>query len=330
MGARFTRERTERHGISARAKIASAIGIVAFFVLAGTGVAAASWTASSGATATVSAATTAMTLTPSSGTATLDTGATPYKFAGAATNSPVFLRSVALKNTGTAPLTYALSVADSAGNALAAVASAITVTLWTSSTACTTTVGTGSTIGTLATLPGIPSTAATQAPGVSATLCILTKLNTTVAQSQGLSVTAVFTVTGTVGMSAWNTNASDTAFTQVVYRIGSPANPVCRQAGGINSTATISWTAPSVSGGTITYSIVDQTTGAAVSGATISGTTAQFNYSDLSGASETVLVKATDSVYGTVSTGLPFSLSQSGGLLGIVFTSVSCVSPAAS
>ncbi len=291
---------TSTRGLTRRNRVALIAGLCAFLVLAGTGVASAVWTSAASVTGSVTAATTSLSIV---GTPSL---ATTYAFAGTAAQSPTIVRTMVVTNTGSAPLNYSLAVSGVAGNALAPL---VKLTLWTTTGTCSTTAGTGATSGTLAAPPALPSGALTAVSGGKFTLCASTSLNSTIAASQGLSVTSTLTLTGIVGVS-WITTASDATFTQSVYQI-IPVSPTCVRNGNI---VTLSWTAPANTTGAsaVTYRVVDASNNSIVIKPYQAGLSVSLVASDVSGSSGTVVVQALDSQFGTGSVSLPISVYVQG------------------
>ena len=291
---------TSPGGLTRRNRLALIAGLCAFLVLAGTGVASAVWTSAAFVTGSVTAATTSLTIV---GTPSL---ATTYAFAGTADQSPTIVRSMVVTNTGSAPLSYSLAVSGVAGNALAPL---VKLTLWTTTGTCSATPGTGATSGTLAAPPALPSGALTATSGARFTLCTSTSLNSTIAASQGLSVTPTVTLTGTVGVN-WSTSASDATFTQSVYQIN-PVSPTCVRNGNI---VTLSWTAPANTTGAsaVTYRVVDASNNSIVIKTYQAGLSASLVASDLSGSTGSVVVQALESQFGTSSVSLPISVYVQG------------------
>ena len=291
---------TSPGGLTRRNRLALTAGLCAFLVLAGTGVASAVWTSAAFVTGSVTAATTSLTIV---GTPSL---ATTYAFAGTADQSPTLVRSMVVTNTGSAPLSYSLAVSGVAGNALAPL---VKLTLWTTTGTCSATAGTGATSGTLAAPPALPSGALTATPGARFTLCASTSLNSTIAVSQGLSVTPTVTLTGTVGVN-WSTSASDATFTQSVYQIN-PVSPTCVRSGNI---VTLSWTAPANTTGAsaVTYRVVDASNNSIVIKTYQAGLSVSLVASDLSGSTGSVVVQALESQFGTSSVSLPISVYVQG------------------
>jgi hypothetical protein len=287
-------------------RAAVAAGLVAFFVLAGTGVATAAWQASTSVNSSVTAATVKMTLTAASGSL-----GTLYSFTGTPPTPTAtvvtVVKGVALTNTGTAPLNYSLFTSIAAGNTLPT--TAVRVFLWTTTGTCSTTIGAGSTSGSLAGPLNMPLAAASAVPGAAFTLCIGTNLTTTVAVSQGLTITPTFTVTGKVGTSPWTTSTADAVFTQSVYQMSNPGSLTCTAASNSKS-VTLSWTAPFATGstGNVTYQIIEASGAVLVpfQSGLVSG---QISW-DSSGPSRTLLLQAKEDLYGSTSTGISITLSQ--------------------
>ena len=287
-------------GLTRRNRLALISGLCAFLVLAGTGVASAVWTSAASVAGSVTAATAALSI---QGANALDT---KYAFAGVASNSPTIVRTMVIKNTGTAPLGYALSISGVAGNTLAPL---VKLTLWTTTGTCSTTAGTGATTGTLALPPALPSDALSAAPGTSFTLCASTSLNSTIVASQGLTVTPTLTITGTVGTSTWTSSAADTAFTQSVYQMSNPASLTCTAASNSKSVI-LRWTAPFATGSTgkVSYQIIES--GGAVLVPFQSGLVSGQISWDSSGPSRILLLQAKEDLYGSTSTGISITLTQ--------------------
>lgn len=312
--------------MSSSIRIAIAASLTVVLALGGVGIASATWTASNAAAGSVSAA--AVSTGPIGGVTGLD--AVVYRATGTAV-----VATLTLTNTGAAPLALVLNGSNTGSVTLAGL---ITLSTWAQvAGTCGSVIpssGVSAALLSSSTLT-LPAAAQSAASGATVTFCAATSLSasTTIAVSQGLQLAETITLAGSVGN--W-TAASATTFTQSVYRVSNPTVAVCRQSNvpyGIvqQQAATISWTAPSVPSGTVSYTIVDATTFAAVSGVTVSGTSATFVYGNLIAASENLLVRAKDSALGTTSSpGLAFTLSQSSGLLGVVSVAVNCVSPAVS
>jgi len=284
--------------LTRRNRLALVAGLSTFLVLAGTGVAMAVWTTATSATGSVTAATTSFTIVGSPSLATT------YAFAATA-SSPIIVRSMVVTNTGSAPLNYSLAVGGVAGNALAP---RVTLTLWTGN--CSSFAPFGAPIGTLAAPPALPSGALSASPGGKYTLCVATSLDSTVAVSQGLSVTPTITITGTVG-SSWSSSVSDAAFTQSVYQISNPTTLTCTTASNSKS-VTLSWTAPAAAGSmaNVTYQVSE------ASGAVLvpfqSGLSSGPILSNSTGPSRTLLLQAKEDLYGTTSAGISITLLQGG------------------
>jgi hypothetical protein len=285
--------------LTRRTRLAVVAGLSAFLVLAGTGVATAAWQASTSVNSSVTAATAKMTLSTASGAL-----GTLYNFAGTPPTPPAsatvvtVVKGVVVTNTGTAPLNYSLAASIAAGNTLPA--TVVWVFLWTTTGTCSTTIGAGATSGSLAGPLSMPLTAASAVPGVAFTLCIGTNLTTTVAASQGLTITPTFTVTGTVGTSPWTSSAADAAFTQSVYQVSNPTSLTCTQN---KNSVTLSWAAPlnAGSGSIVTYQIIDATSGIVVV-AFQTGLTATI--SAMTNLTGNLLIQAKESLDGSISSGI--------------------------
>jgi hypothetical protein len=280
---------------------------VAAFLVAVTGTTAgAYWVASSvSLTSTASGAAASGTLAGTSGLAK------EYKFTGAGTASTPAIAPLVFANTGTAPLAVTLGVSGVTGT----LAPNVVLTFWTGSAgACAATVpATGTTIGTVAVPPALPAAFTSVAAGVSVTLCAATRLNTTVAASQGQTLSPVFTLTGRVGTN-WTAPAAGAAFTQSVYRVPSPSPITCVDGTGLGSgTVTLSWTGVS---GASTYRIVKASDSSVVK-ASNAVTSMTVNGLDLglgsifSPGTVPVLVQSLDSSYGTTSAGTTVNLRYS-------------------
>ena len=291
--------------LTQRTRLAVIAGLSGFLVLGGSGVAIAAWTSAASVTGSVTAATASFTI---EGARALDT---QYAFAGDASRSPTIVRTLVVKNTGTSPLGYTLSLSGIAGNALAGV---VTLTLWTSAGTCQSTgPGAGATNGTLASPPTLPSDALSAAPGASFTLCVSTSLNSTIAVSQGLTITPTLTITGTVGVSTWTASTPDAVFTQSVYRMANPTSLTCAQGKG-DKTVILNWTAPVNYGstGTLSYQVVDAQ-GLMIPSQPGGQATVTLASSDVNGFTQPFLVQAKENLYGSNSSGLPITLSQQKG-----------------
>jgi hypothetical protein len=285
-----------------------AVGVFAAVLLvAVTGsTAGAYWVASSvSLTSTATGATASGTL---AGTAGLTT---EYKFTGAGTASTPTIAPLVFANTGTAPLAVTVAVSGVAGT----LAPNVVLTFWAGSAgACAATIpASGTTIGTLAVPPALPAAFASVAAGASVTLCAATRLNTTVAASQGQTVSPVFTLTGRVGTN-WTATAAGAAFTQSVFRVPDPAPITCADGTGLGAgTVTLSWAG--VSGAT-TYRII-KTSDSSIVKASNAATSRTVNglelglVSVLGPGTVPVLVQSLDSTYGTTSAGTTVNLQYS-------------------
>lgn len=312
--------------MSPHSKLAIAIGLSIGLALTGTGFAFASWNTSNSAAGSVTAA--AASTGALGGASALD--AVVYR----ATGTPT-VATITLSNTGVTPLALTLTGTFTGS---ATVAGLISLSTWARvAGSCGTVIpASGVTTALLSsTTFGLPAIAQSAAAGTTVTFCAATVLgvSTSIVASQGLQISETLTLAGAVGN--WTTGSSAT-FSQSVYRVGNPTVAVCKQAvipyGALlqQQSATISWTAPGVPSGTVSYTIVDATTFAAVTTVTVSGTSAVFLNGNLNAASESLLVRATDSALGTTSSGLAFTLAQSSGLLGLFSVAASCVTPAVS
>lgn len=215
-------------------RLAAAIGLSTFLVLAGTVTASAVWTTSTRSlTATANAATIASTLIP---TATLDT---EYKYTGAL--SPNKIGMLTYTNTGSSPVSVALTATNNGGT----FGGQLKLSLWTTAAAaCETTIPGTATVGTVAVPPALPASFGTVAAGATVKLCLATSVTAALSATQGASITPTFTLLGKAGTN-WQTAAAN-SFTQSVYRIAAPAVPTCVNSGGAN--ITLSW--PRIEGAT--------------------------------------------------------------------------------
>ncbi|SDZ09839.1 hypothetical protein SAMN05216554_2383 [Herbiconiux ginsengi] len=287
-------------------RFALGVFVVTFLVAVTGSTAGAYWVAASvSLTSTTTGATASGTL---AGTAGLTK---EYKFTGAGSASTPTIAPLVFANTGSAPLAVTLAVSGVAGT----LAPNVALTFWAGSAgACAATIpGSGTTIGTLALPPALPADFASVAIGASVTLCAATRLNTTVAVSQGQTVSPVFTLTGHVGTN-WTATAPGAAFTQSVYQVPNPAPITCVDGTGLGTgVVTLSWTA--VPGAT-TYRIVKASDGSTVK-ASNAATSVTVNGLDLglgsifSPGTVAVLVQSLDSTYGTTSAGTTVNLRYS-------------------
>jgi hypothetical protein len=279
--------------------------VAALVAMTGTA-AGAYWTAASvSLSSTATAARASATL---SGTAGLQK---EFKFTGLGTASTPTIAPLVFANTGTAPLVVTLTVAGVISNPLAP---NVALTFWAGAAgACAATIpSSGTTVGTLAAPPALPAAFGSVAAGTTVTLCAATRLSTTVALSQGQTVTPVFTLTGTVGAN-WTAPAPGAAFTQSVYRVPDPTPVTCVDGTGLSSgVVTLSW--PTATGAT-TYRVV-KTDGSVVKASsaarsvTVNGLELGLG-SILGPGSVAVLVQSMDSTYGTTSAGTPVNLRYS-------------------
>ncbi|UFS58070.1 hypothetical protein [Subtercola endophyticus] len=305
-----------------RARLATLGVLVVFLVFFASSGASASWTAGP---QNLSAASTAATATSTlTGTSAL---ATSYKFQVAAA-SPVIVAPLTVTNTGTAPLAYTLSAALT-GTLPAA---NVTLSLWMAvGGVCQATVPTGAgvaTTGTLAALPALPGAATSAVPAASFVLCAATSLGTTVAASQGLSSAVTLTMTGRVG-TQWSAAAPGAAFTQSVFRTADPSGLTCTPKtqlilGLLQSYVTLSWTAPTAgtTGTGLSYQLVRSPAGTVMKSSTT--TSVDVMWADLGVSPQALLVKATETQYGTTSPGLPITLTGNAGIIGVILEHVNC------
>jgi hypothetical protein len=160
------------------------VGVALFLVLAGTGVATASWTAGGGSLG-VSASAGSLSFTQSGGTNLTGT----YK-----SNTTMFVALVTVTNTGTVPSTFTLGVKSGTQTSLS---DALIPSGWfvTGSTTCPATPPTGAMVGTSLT-SGISLVGTSLAPQASAYLCIETAMGPTVRKG---SADIYVTLTAQVG-----------------------------------------------------------------------------------------------------------------------------------
>ncbi|WP_368499421.1 hypothetical protein [Herbiconiux sp. A18JL235] len=258
--------------------------------------------------ATVNAATATVSASGGSGT-TFE-----YKFSTATLppNQTPAIVPFTFQNTGTSPLAFAVGVTTS-GTLSAA---NVSLTYWLGTGAagvCASSVpGTGTSVGTLASTPSLPSAFSAVAPGTTLTLCAATKLSTTVAQSQGQSLTASFALTGTAGL--WTATAGTTpGFTQSVYRIGPPTALQCANVTiiGVGDVARFSWAqVPSATSYTVSRTVSGTTTVITTVAQPSGSTRPQVDIGSLQLGLSTVLtagsipitITANETTYGTTST----------------------------
>ncbi|KAA9150768.1 hypothetical protein F6B41_02420 [Microbacterium lushaniae] len=298
------------------------VAIATFVALASGGAAAAAWLASASVTANASSATVATTLTQA-GSLT-----TTYRYAG--TTSPTARGTLAIANTGRAPLTYTLANQLTGSSALA---QKTTLQLWTG-TCGPTPPSTGVVTTTLADpAPALPSAARTITPGATVTVCLATRISGTDASAanaalQGQSLTAVFRVTGAVG-SDWTATADAAPFTQAAYRIDPAGAVAC--AGGRWGEVTLNWTAPAnrVAGSPVTYRIFDTASGDTLDTVIADAATASVTlggYDLPRNGTFALAVEARDATSGTTATATaPVSVIRTTPWnLGILFPSLRC------
>jgi hypothetical protein len=296
-----------------RHPIALLAALVAFLVLAGGGVAVASWTASTTTSGSVAAATTSATVTNTTQLNTI------YQFTGAASASPVIIAPIVVTNTGSAPLVYSLSVGNVAGSVLAP---AISLSVWLMTAAnCGSTIPVGTPSGTLAAPPALPAGTTSAAPLAGFTLCVATRLTTTVDASQGLAVAPTIVITGRVGTSAWTTTASGSFSQYTAISMKCANQPYL--AGLLGQPVLLSWTVPP-GAGTYQYRIVtaaNQLVMPAQSATSV--TIAYSNVASLTSPGTFYLQSSTDGFL-TGYPSLPIVLTFQAGVLGVLLASVSC------
>ncbi|MGD8193195.1 hypothetical protein ACEXQB_001725 [Herbiconiux sp. P18] len=282
---------------------------VAVFALASATVGAnASWTAPSVPLGQVSANAASATVS-AGGTASLTH---EYRFTAAtAPTANLVLAPLTFQNTGTAPLALSIAVTTTNGT----LAAKIALTLWTAASCGTTVPATGVTAGTLQNPPALPGSFSSVAAGASVVLCAATRLSGTVAASQGETTTATLVLTGRVGTS-WTATSTPPAFTQNVYRVGSPTAVTC-SAGALGS-VNLGWTAPAVpSGGSVSYRVVKTNAPATVVKQNVTGTSTSISPLEpgldvLTGSGPLpVSIEAIDSLYGTTSAGTSIATTYS-------------------
>lgn len=298
------------------------VAIATFVALASGGAAAAAWLASATVTAQASSATVATTLTQTGGLTTT------YRYAGTA--SPTARGTLAIANTGRAPLTYTLA-SQTTGSA--ALAQKTTLQLWTG-TCGTTPPSTGVITTTLADpAPALPAGARTIAPGATVTVCLATRISGTDASAanaalQGQSVTVAFRVSGAVG-SHWTATAESAPFTQTAYRIDQATALTCT--GSRWGEVTLAWTAPAnrVAGSPVTYRVFDTASGDTVDTVTADAATASValgGYDLPRNGTFALAVEARDATSGTTAApSQPVSVIRTTPWnLGILFPSLRC------
>jgi len=296
--------------------------LVTLAVLGSTGVATATWTATGSTTATASSAV----VKPAISQTGLDVAAPQQYTTGSA---PAVTGSLTLRNDGTAPLAFTLALGVTGDSTLA---SKTTLTLWTASS-CTTTAGSDAVTTTLADAsPTLPTGARSLTPGTSRTVCIATRIagtdgSTTNAALQGRALKASFTATGSVG--SWTASAAAPAFSQSVYRLSAPTGPVgCAEA---NRAVTLTWNAPAnrPAGRTVTYRLVNTSTGSTLK--TISASTASVSQvlqaTDFpANGNYPLTVVASESDFGTTADAMPsFTITRTSPLgWGVLFQRLEC------
>jgi hypothetical protein len=192
--------------MSMRPRIFVALGLSVFLALVGTGVAQARWsTEPATVTSLVTAATTSGSL---SGSASLTT------VLRSLLQSPR-IATLNLRNTSSTPLDFTFAVG---GVSDADLSSQVNLILWKAgATGCGLLVPTtGAVRGTVRLPPVLPSGVQSAAANTSLTVCAATQLNALAILNQERTLTATFSITGTVPGSTWATTFSDAPFTQCV------------------------------------------------------------------------------------------------------------------
>jgi hypothetical protein len=130
------------------------------------------------------------------------------------------IATLIVRNAGSTPLTYTFAVG---GVTDADLSSQVNLSLWKgSATGCGILVPTtGVTRGTLRLPPELPAGMQASAANTSFTLCAATQLNALAILNQERTLTATFSITGTVAGSTWTTVFSDAPFTQCVRLVAS-------------------------------------------------------------------------------------------------------------
>ncbi|MBC7724375.1 MAG: hypothetical protein H7146_06440 [Burkholderiaceae bacterium] len=298
-------------------RLAIAAGIAVFVTLVGPAVASAVWTAPAApATTSITTADVKVSLNGTSAQST------QYRFAGAASNSPILITPFEVRNDGGAPLALSLATNVVTGSAPGA---SISLVLWRSAGAtCGNSPTTGIfTTGTLADPPVLPSDATTVPAGEAFTICAATRLTTTVVASQGLSVSPTLTITGSVGN--WTASLPSASFTQSVYQVPATAGASCDDgldevlAALLGVDARISWTS---AGAGVIYEIIDSVTRVPITTSTT--TTATLNLSSFPRATTGVYVRSVDPVSGSTAIGPLIRVHYTAGVLGLLLARVQC------
>ncbi|MCR2827892.1 hypothetical protein [Microbacterium sp. zg.Y909] len=271
--------------------------LVTLAVLGGSGAAVAAWSANAAVNATASSASPATTIAQSGALTTT------YQYTG--TSSTAVLGSLTIKNTGGTPLSYSLATDVTGSSTLAA---KTTVRLWTGN--CAGAAPADAVTTTLANpAPTLPTAARAVAAGVTATICVATRVEGRDAGSsnaalQGQSVTAAFRVTGAVGTS-WTATATTGSVTQSVYQLAAAGAVTCKKDSVFGFRAVeLTWNAPvnRPAGAEITYEVVDTTTDSVLKIVRASGSgaavTIEGKHLDGNGA-HAVAIRAKEGAYGT-------------------------------
>jgi len=262
-------------GLSTRARIAAIAGAVSFLVLAGSGIASASWTAVGVASGSVTAAVASATFAYD-GPSTLD-GVT-YALTGSTSTA-----RFAITNTGSTPLTYSATLSPS-GTGSTLLASLVSINLWSAPT-CTTVPLSGWQPFTVTGLT-MPAGATGGAPASIVPLCVATRFTGVAPLLSTTSLKSVLSVTGTVGN--WTTGAQSVTFTQSAHQIPAATGLVCTAtaatAGLFFNTegyVKLSWIAPAGVTG-VTYTLADASDPAGTTPRIVTSGV-KISYADLNG-----------------------------------------------
>lgn len=178
--------RSKSASLRIRSRVSILVGTVLFLVLAGAGVATASWTASGALTVPATAG--RLSFTQSGGTGL----AARYKKTNLAASG-----SITVTNTGTVPGTFTLDVNSPPPNLFA---DAVVATGWASASPCTSTPPVGAAVVTDTLTNGIEVLGASLAPQATEYLCITTVITTAQAAGNG---NADLTLTLTAHQGSW-------------------------------------------------------------------------------------------------------------------------------
>ena len=229
---------------SARSRAAAVVGLATFVLLAGTGVAHASWTTAQQSVA--GAATSASLQLSVAGDLSGQ-----YNFAGNPSANPAgafISRVVTLTNPSAS--TVALNsnftlTATRTGGTLTATELQVSITAKSGATCPATATSGGSTLSAPVTYTA--PTGSTIAPGASVEVCMLTKLLTTMAASAGKSIAISLQATAGYSTTSWSATSTAVASTQTVFAVTKPV-VTCENADGGDYGLTLTW--PMQSGAT--------------------------------------------------------------------------------